>query len=1318
VAPGEEASAAVPTAPLWASDLRPSLEAADLGHRAQTLQDLQRTVGNTTVQRLLEQPVQRDKPRTVFPPDIIAGDSARKRIEALKREKYVWQVQQGIEELVRTGDHKEADWDERIWMIGVLEIQDAGPTGVKAQLVLWESFGADLLPLAADNLELFKKSYRRGIAFRLEPVKRIREAFERDVKATATDHLSKNAGLVLGEMERIGVTGSAAGSQGPMSDAAPEREVTLAAMQDAAKKTVQADEALTAMLTIPVGYSVRPDGRRVVDTFDPENPPKMPVSGSVLALSHYTDWWITYIPGVDPPPEQPFGDTITMQSYQSVKQTHEALRVQVARFMNDYPAVYAAKQAGKLADLAKAEPRQAQAIVSSVLHEVRANIEKTYPKLRDDGEFWLKLKPIHDQLVKGMVAGGSGTPWTQPLHAFVAKEIVKEHERDEFWKELGLSTLAAAAFLVAELATAGGATFFIAAGVGLGISGAQTYKAWDDYFTLAAAAGSEMSEQTQLVYPGQADAALLGALLQSAFVLLDVGGPARHWVKAARAGLVPELAMKGAAAAEVMGVEGLARRVAAKEITHEQAQQVVERAVAELGVAGTARRAGLEPHALMLYVKEDSQTGRRIAEYVRSPTPAGATGPATMMKRKGYVGKGARKKVPATDDYPDGLVHYDLNAPQARGSYEKSIFHDPDREAGIWMDLASGEHVVVQGNEKFVTIEWMADAQFAGRRWHLMEHFHPTRSADWQLSRYASPEDFDNLLKPYWGHGVEPPGEISSLIRWHDHRTGKPRYTTIGYNGALDQPFWIEFADVRTGKMRRVHLDALTYPQSGVDYRRFLDAEAKSFGIAVDWSTHTGGGVSRPVAVAGAKATEAAGGLVQQLRTLATLEPAKAETLLSRAIEELGPAETLRAADMDWKTLAATLPKPSGAGQKLLYWRDSVLGNEIRQLLPEGDAVRTGTKGSFENDFDWNFMGSNAVENRAKVISYLCGRTGMSPEQLGRLLYADFFTDPRRLFLYERMPPAFRDRIAKRQAELERQLIWNGELSAAIGSGDKALEASVRARMRRLGVPEAKGGVKLLSPEDIRVAEGEIDKLHADFEQAMARKDFARAERRATDIADRQAQINAASGGGYVSYGGVRKFAVEREPELAILLEGEMLRPGWHTAVIDQMPHLRHAVEDLQSAVTKGDMAAAMRGIGKYGDRMTSLANVGLGTEAVGKGAFEELEFEFKLLYARAKASVLDPLSLQSKLATDLQGTITHVKGLLERLERSSEEVLATLQKTADIDVLFEQVQLFTHVHVKFLKAKQATYWQLTAMLKAFQAGKLPEAWQNDGSAW
>jgi hypothetical protein len=467
-------------------------------------------------------------------------------------------------------------------------------------------------------------------------------------------------------------------------------------------------------------------------------------------------------------------------------------------------------------------------------------------------------------------------------------------------------------------------------------------------------------------------------------------------------------------------------------------------------------------------------------------------------------------------------------------------------------------------------------------------------------------------------------------------------------------------------------------------------------------------------AIPGVPAAETIGYLKDQLANLSLLNPSAQDSVLSMAIEELGPAEALKRAGTKWQELAGTLPKPSAAGEKLRQWRDEILGGEIRQLVSEAEAVRTGTKGSFENDFDWNFLGVDAVENRAKVVSYLSARTGMTLDEMKKLLYADFFTDPSRMFLYEALPPAMRNRIAERQAQLEEQLVLNSGLTEARESGDQALANAIQTKMAGLGVPEVPGGVRLLSPDETRLVEAELDRLHAEFEQALKRGDIATAEKRGMDIADRQAQVNAAQKGGYATYGAVRKYAVEREKELAPLLKGEMLEPGWYTAAIGQMPHLQHALEELEAAVEAGKIATAMRAIAKYGDRMTTMANLGLARTGTRIAEFEELEWDFKLLLARSKIAASDVASLQSKVAKDMEGMAAHVHELLDGLEQTSGEVLETLKAqsmTTKVDVLFQEVQLYTRIHVMFLKARSATYLQLTTMLKALRAGLLPEPW-------
>ncbi|HXJ65912.1 MAG TPA: DUF4157 domain-containing protein, partial [Actinomycetota bacterium] len=925
--------------------------------------------------------------RPVFPPDVIADMTPRQRVDALLREQDFFVRYRRLDDVMVHGDYTEATLDERVWMIRV--VQAAGPSwpyrpapGDRAiadtaaiEVMLWKSFGGDLLNVAADNLEMFRGSYGRGRVSQVDVVAAIGTAWEQDVKAVARSYLDKNSSIVLGELETIGEAQAARQTKAPISDVTSERDLAIAETQAAAKKVIQAQKALDDLLEVPVGYQElkwqdpQAAPMRLAQKFDPEKPPEINYAGPAMGHwsmgseampeAHFIDWF----PGKDkaPPPGDFQGEPFTILAYDGVKHAHDMLRQEVAGFMAQYPAVFAAAQADKLDDLAKASPQDARAMVGTMLHAILDNINKTYPKLVPGENLWLKMKPIHDQLLKGMVTAPSGTKWDDPVRAAVAETIVKEFERAEFWKDLGLATLAAAAFVIAEFATGGLATFFVAAGIGIGAY--QAYEKWDEYYTLSHAVGSAATEETQLVYPGQARAAFIGAVLDTVFAILNVAGPAVQWAKASRAGLVGSMVTAGTEAAEITGLETLSRRFAAREIGRKEAGQLVERSVTELGVGETARRTGLQPKDLLAYVDEQSDVGKRISAYAKAPEelPAGAAG--TRVKG-GYKGTPGRKAVAAaTDDYPEGLVHYGLDESGANASYAKSIFEDPEREAGIWVDLDSGEHLAVQGSPDMVEgvgkegKGWMNDPEFAGRRWHLKEHYHPTKGDGWQISRYPSPDDYEMLLLPYWGRTppVEPPGPISSIIRWHPPKTGaKPEFTSFGYEPGVDPPFWVEFKDAKTGMIRRERIapNARGMP----DYRPWLDREAKSLNIEIDWSEHAESALGRPPAGAAAlKTTTAkAGELAQTLKELATLEPAQAEAVLSGAIEELGPAEALRLVDMDWKKLAETLPKPSAAGEKLRIWRDSVVGGEIRGLLTEEQAVRTGTIGRFENDFDWN----------------------------------------------------------------------------------------------------------------------------------------------------------------------------------------------------------------------------------------------------------------------------------------------------------------------------------------------------------------------------
>jgi hypothetical protein len=128
---------------------------------------------------------------------------------------------------------------------------------------------------------------------------------------------------------------------------------------------------------------------------------------------------------------------------------------------------------------------------------------------------------------------------------------------------------------------------------------------------------------------------------------------------------------------------------------------------------------------------------------------------------------------------------------------------------------------VVQGDAAFVDVDWMSDAQFAGRRWRLLEHYHPGEEF---TARFPSPEDFEHIL-----HAHDPAASALSTVRWRDPRTEREVMTRFGYNPARDLPYWISYVDA-SGVRRIERFDDVPW-NSGSDFRRFLRDQGAGVGV-------------------------------------------------------------------------------------------------------------------------------------------------------------------------------------------------------------------------------------------------------------------------------------------------------------------------------------------------------------------------------------------------------------------------------------------------------------------------------------------------------
>lgn len=151
---------------------------------------------------------------------------------------------------------------------------------------------------------------------------------------------------------------------------------------------------------------------------------------------------------------------------------------------------------------------------------------------------------------------------------------------------------------------------------------------------------------------------------------------------------------------------------------------------------------------------------------------------------------------------PAGLMEYGLDAGGAKRSFEACIRDDPTREAGVFRDVATGEHVCVQGGHSFVETGWtqLPENQLHGkaRVWHLVTHYHPDRGLI--IDRVPSKADFA-VVTSNQRAGLGPPGPVKSTVAWTD-TTSKIRFETeFGHVPGAPRPYWVRYR-VEDGTMR------------------------------------------------------------------------------------------------------------------------------------------------------------------------------------------------------------------------------------------------------------------------------------------------------------------------------------------------------------------------------------------------------------------------------------------------------------------------------------------------------------------------------------
>lgn len=483
------------------------------------------------------------------------------------------------------------------------------------------------------NLTLLKDSVEHGVNLdNIKRIKKLKENFKSDTKALADGYLKSNQEMVTEEKKKLGIGEDTMAAQGEPN----EREAArLKEIQEAGAMMHAASLAMKSLREVQVGWRPKtatlPEAaltglmpahtapfRRPPDYFAAYNMAEGTYSQARPIEPHY-------FKDGEPPLDHNHRPSEKIAEYPFVKGLYDSCQSFVDGLTKRYPGLYTLAAEDRLGELAQKEsPAQIRSMMSGALNELGENIHNTREDLNEDDLDWQELKPIHAQL-QGGKPSASKTDWSTNIAKFVMAAELEGYEDSQFWVTMGLTTLGAAAFVIAELATFGTATFWLAAAVGMGAGITQAGMSIEKYLDLAQAHESTVSRDTQLVAEGQVDAAAIAAVLDTAFVFLDALGPLSQGAKAGW--------KTAKTAVDVMPVDAAARGVGAaieKDLLKRlpsltatnlgrEGIQTLEEGITKFGIEKVSKLTGLSSSdmlSVMEVMAKDSPITARLRQFL------------------------------------------------------------------------------------------------------------------------------------------------------------------------------------------------------------------------------------------------------------------------------------------------------------------------------------------------------------------------------------------------------------------------------------------------------------------------------------------------------------------------------------------------------------------------------------------------------------------------------------------------------------------------------------------------------------------------------
>jgi hypothetical protein len=176
-----------------------------------------------------------------------------------------------------------------------------------------------------------------------------------------------------------------------------------------------------------------------------------------------------------------------------------------------------------------------------------------------------------------------------------------------------------------------------------------------------------------------------------------------------------------------------------------------------------------------------------------------------------------------------------------------------------------------------------------------------------------------------------------------------------------------------------------------------------------------------------------------------------------------------------------------------------------------------------------------------------------------------------------------------------------------------------------------------------------------------------------------------------------------------------MLPAQQFTHVLDQLPKLDDALRRLARAERPDQIAAALKGIGKYGERLTSVVGESLARNLPEMAEFSRFASRFEHLIASARGTAVDPLAAQ--LARSPESLVRETRLAVTQFEQASSGILRVMQQRAALETpgLFggnlRNMQFLVRAHTNSLAIFDSVIGAMDDFLRAQRtAGRLGES--------